>query len=245
MTLARFTLAAAAIALLASARISHADEVTENAKRLANDARTAYNLGEYGTALEDFRAAYKLKQDPTLLYNLAQCERQLHKYADAARSYRAYLREGANLLRHADREQLEKRIVEMDRAAADELARQPPTGTEPTPPAPKAVEPPAPQADVQTTLTAAAPPPKSMRRPWYKKKGAMTAAVVGVVGLAVGGVLMGQSASNDSGARNASTLPEQRRLWADGGTYQSAGIAVLAVGGAGILVAGVLFGVER
>src|SRR6266511_5451661 len=119
-----------------------ADEATDKARQVAASARTNYNLGEYGAAFDQYREAYRLRQDPALLYNIAQCARQLHRYVEASRAYRAYLRERTDL-KPAERQMLEVRVAEMDRAAADELARQPPTGTEPATPA---TAPPPPQA---------------------------------------------------------------------------------------------------
>src|SRR5262249_51230154 len=50
-----------------------------------------YNLAEYEDALRDFKDAYRRSEDPTLLFNIGQCERQLDHKAEAIRMYKSYL----------------------------------------------------------------------------------------------------------------------------------------------------------
>src|SRR5437763_950658 len=52
-----------------------------------------YNLGEYQPALEAFKEAYRNYSDPTFLFNIGQCQRQLGEKRGAIASYKAYLRE--------------------------------------------------------------------------------------------------------------------------------------------------------
>ena len=51
----------------------------------------------------DFKGAYRLFREPTFLFNIAQCERQMGDYAAAASQYRAYRREAANAPNRAAR----------------------------------------------------------------------------------------------------------------------------------------------
>jgi hypothetical protein len=67
-----------------------------------------------------------LYQEPVFLFNIAQCHRQLGEYEEAANFYRSYRREAAN---PPNREDVDRLIAEMDRAAAERRAKQPPTGT--------------------------------------------------------------------------------------------------------------------
>ena len=53
------------------------DEDLQQAKRQFIKAETHYRLGEFGKALELYRSAYKLAGRPQLLFNAAQCYRQL------------------------------------------------------------------------------------------------------------------------------------------------------------------------
>jgi tetratricopeptide (TPR) repeat protein len=87
----------------------------ERARALYDSGTAHYNLGEYDAALSNFREAYRLHQDPALLFNLAQCHRQLRHYSDAAAMYRAYRREATE----SQRADIDKLIDEMDRAARE------------------------------------------------------------------------------------------------------------------------------
>ena len=73
--------------LLAAGPVDVSKEVREHLKA----GQLSYSLGEFADAAKEFRAAYRLKQDPGLLFNIAQCERQLHEYEQAYFHYRQYL----------------------------------------------------------------------------------------------------------------------------------------------------------
>src|SRR5439155_13145172 len=51
-----------------------------------------YDLGKYDEAIKEFEAAYEIKDEPVLLYNIAQAYRLDNKYAEALRFYRSYMR---------------------------------------------------------------------------------------------------------------------------------------------------------
>lgn len=183
---------------------AHADVDTDKAKQLYAQGVTEYNLGHYDQALGDFENGYRVRQDPAFLFNIAQCQRMLHRYEDAERTYRAYLRESTGLA-DAQREQIQKLIGEMEHAEEEQRAKAPPAGTQPPATAHPSDAASATRAqqssptEGQTTktvdLTASAPPARE--RPLYKRGwfwGVMAAAVV-VVGAGVGlGVGLGTSA---------------------------------------------------
>jgi tetratricopeptide (TPR) repeat protein len=104
------------------------DPSAERAKALYTEGMTHYNLGEYQPALESFQAAYRQRPDPAFLFNIAQCYRGMARYEDAAKFYRTYLRENSDA---PNREAVQRLVAEMERAAAEARAKQPPTGTEP------------------------------------------------------------------------------------------------------------------
>jgi len=87
-----------------------------------------YNLNEYKEALDSFKDAYRAYEEPSFLFNIAQCQRQLGMRADAIRSYRAYLREGSNI---RNREDVEQIIAGLERSVRDEetTRARPPQGT--------------------------------------------------------------------------------------------------------------------
>jgi tetratricopeptide (TPR) repeat protein len=171
------------VVLLASTALAApANPNREKARALYNSATTHYNLSEYADALKDFKETYRLVSDPVLLFNIAQCHRQLRQYEEAAAFYRAYRRENPDA---SNREEVDRLIVQMDAAIAEKRAQQPPTGTLPAraepSPAPVVAPPPAPVA--ANTLTAA-PPEKP--RPVYKKGWFWGVVVVGAAVVATG-----------------------------------------------------------
>jgi hypothetical protein len=88
----------------------------ETARRLVASARAHFNLAEYTEALADFREAYRLQPKAALLFNIGQCQRLLHQYPEAVRSYRAFLNESSDGPA-LDRAQAERLIAEAEKAA--------------------------------------------------------------------------------------------------------------------------------
>jgi hypothetical protein len=119
-----------AILLLVTAASSARAEDTSKARELYEDGVTNYNLGHFEEALASFESAYRRHHDPAFLFNIGQCQRNLHKYEDAERSYRAYLRESPDLP-DSTRLQVQKLMLEMEQAINEQRAKQPPTGTQP------------------------------------------------------------------------------------------------------------------
>ena len=125
---------------LAQAQTTDA-RATAQARRMYDLGITHYDLGEYKQALTAFEDAYRAKRDAALLFNIAQCQRQLAHYEDAARSYRAFLRNSPDAPNRAEVKNL---IEQMDAAAQQQRASAPPTGTQPMgsasrPPVPAAI----------------------------------------------------------------------------------------------------------
>ena len=80
-----------ACAGLALAAPAHAEE--KSAARVAYDAGEAeYALGHYREALQKFEEAFKLSRKVQLLFNIAQCHRQLKQMDLAATTYRSFIR---------------------------------------------------------------------------------------------------------------------------------------------------------
>jgi tetratricopeptide (TPR) repeat protein len=84
--------------------------VAETAKAHYKLGRTHYQLGEYREALKEFKEAYRLKQDPSFLYNIAQCHRQLREYSEAIKLYGNYLGEAPDA---DNRDEVERQIREL------------------------------------------------------------------------------------------------------------------------------------
>jgi tetratricopeptide (TPR) repeat protein len=178
------------MALLVAASTAHADE-RERARTSFRRGSQHYALGEYKEALVDFKEAYRAYEDPSFLFNIAQCERQLDMRADAIRAYRMYLVHAPDAPNRAEVKEL---IARLEHQLAEERATKaaPPPGVEPPrngaagAASTTAGAAPATTAPANLTLTAA-PPPRHKDTPTYKKWWVWT--IVGVV--AAGGVATG------------------------------------------------------
>ena len=88
------------------------------AKAAVGSARKAYELGKFEEAISGYSKAYELSDAPALLFNLAQCHRQLKQYERAAFFYGRYLSLQPPPI---DNEEVAKGLLkEMEEAAAKE-----------------------------------------------------------------------------------------------------------------------------
>ena len=86
-------LCGASMLLAAPARAEGPSSKEElSARKLYDDANVDYALGHYEDALKKFELAFRAKQVPTLLFNIAQCHRQMRNFEQAATTYRSFLR---------------------------------------------------------------------------------------------------------------------------------------------------------
>ena len=69
------------------------EEAREKASELFSRSKAYYNIHEYQRALDGFKEAYILSQEPVLLLNIGQCYRYLGQYQDAIVSYQTFLQE--------------------------------------------------------------------------------------------------------------------------------------------------------
>jgi tetratricopeptide (TPR) repeat protein len=203
----------AVLCLLALAWPAHADNKTIARERYRT-ATQHYDLGEYREALVDFKEAYRNYEEPSFLFNIGQCHRQLGEKELALRFFRTYLGKVPNAV---NREEVRDMMTKLEASLQQERAAStaPPQGTiapetsptepkEPTTPPAATVtptpEPPPPTATPAVTLTQPAPPPPA-RTPVYKKWWLWTAVAVVAVGVGVGlGVGLTQSAPAAPGA---------------------------------------------
>src|SRR6185295_15286611 len=79
-----------------------ADPATAEAKKRFEKGNLHYNLGEYREALADYKEAYRLKNLPGFLFNIAQCHRKLGEFQEAINLYTAYLNQVPNPPNRAD-----------------------------------------------------------------------------------------------------------------------------------------------
>lgn len=106
------TRAAMVLLALLSGAANAADDVREQAMAHFKEGQKHFNLGEFDAALRDFREAYRLKDDPALLFNIGQSQFKLGDLAGALHSYRAYLRSSKEA---PNRPEVERRISEIEK----------------------------------------------------------------------------------------------------------------------------------
>jgi tetratricopeptide (TPR) repeat protein len=188
---------------LSRAQADSAD-ATARAKALYEAGVRQYNLGEFEKALDDFKAAYELRPDPALLFNIGQSHRVLGHTQAAIFAYRAYLRE---LPDASNRDEVERLRAELEREQARhnvEASPAPEAASSPAPPpvaAPAVAETPAAAEKPAAVATPAVAPPVATavpRTPLYKRWWLWTAvAAVAVVAVGVGvGVGVGAAAKD-------------------------------------------------
>jgi len=177
---------------------------TASAKQQFDEGRKLYNVGDYADALQRFKRAYLIREDPVFIYNIAQCHRQLGQTKEALIFYRRYLSASPKA---ANRDQVERTISELEHASpvpAAAAPKEPPPAqmtTPPTPPAPAPSPTPAPapvnldvapsssQTPLVVTATEPTAPPDQPTAPakpvyarawfWGLVGGALVIAVVG------------------------------------------------------------------
>jgi tetratricopeptide (TPR) repeat protein len=142
------------------------------AKEAFSRAIQYYNLSEFQKALDGFKEAYLAYPDPSFLFNIGQCQRQLGSKQEALLSYKAYLREADDA---PNREEVTTLVRNLERSIReDEVARHgKPEG---------ALAPSEPAVTATSGVAASAPP---RRKPVYKQWWLWTTVGV-VVGLGVG-----------------------------------------------------------
>lgn len=159
------------------------------AQRAYAEGKRLYDVGEYAKALAEFKRAYLNYEEPSFLFNMAQCHRALGDKPEAIRAYRSYLRNSPEAANAADVRRIVAELeaaVARERSAAEASARAaagPPPGTLSPPTHEPARTVAAPTSAPAVTLTAApTAPPKRGRKTWW---------VWPVVGVVVAGVAVG------------------------------------------------------
>jgi tetratricopeptide (TPR) repeat protein len=140
--------------------VSRADK--EAARAHYAEGQKQYNLGRFQEASVSFEKAYEAHPDPALLFNLAQCYRQLGNKDRALFFYRGFIRNKPNAPNRADVERMIKELEGGSSPPPPPVVVPPPATTPPpTPPPsppPAAVPPPAPVKPTPPP-PATAPPP--------------------------------------------------------------------------------------
>jgi tetratricopeptide (TPR) repeat protein len=168
-----------------------------------------YTLGEYKEALDSFKAAYRNFADPSFLFNIAQCHRQLEQNGDAIRAYKMYLLNTPP--DSPNRDDVKELIAKLEKTLSEERAAKsaPPPNIQRPPvelSAPSSAPTPGLSSPSQGTsngamLTASAPRRKT---PTYKKWWVWTLVGVAVAGGVAAGVAVGVTHSASAPTANTS-----------------------------------------
>jgi hypothetical protein len=180
---------------------AHAADVSvEVARQHYNKAVQLYDLGHFDDAIGEFEKAYEAKQDPVLLYNLAQSHRRLGKHKRALDLYKNFLR---RMPETPFRAEVEARISSLQKLVDEDAARATQNPQLTAPPAAISSVPaiPAPAAAPVATAPAVASPASNASAEVGDGRGLRIAgwatAGAGVVAVA-GGVLFGLRARSMS-----------------------------------------------
>jgi hypothetical protein len=220
-------------------------------KQLYERATRAYDVGKYNEAIEEYQKAYEIGGDPPMLYNIAQAYRLNDQPTEALRFYRRYLQRAPNA---RNREDVERKIAELEKSVEDRrkaaAAVTPPpapvtppapivTAPAPTPPPAPVTTPSEPSADASTG-SAASPPPAPVEEPSQTRKIISWSVLgVGVVTAGVGavfGILAKQKSDSVSNMSNSSSsqpaVEFNPQLEHDGKVYNNVFIGLTIAGGA-------------
>jgi tetratricopeptide (TPR) repeat protein len=203
------------ILVVCGARVAASAEAEDRAAAKAAfvEGRRLYDVGEYRSALAAFKKAYLHYEDPSFLFNIAQCHRQLGEKVEALKAYRAYLLRSNN---PPNRAEVQGLIMLLKTAIADEArAKQaPPPPENIAPPSehqgpPERAEEAPPPAPAPAPPTTSAPPeraeaaPVERKQPVYKKWWLWTT----IAGVAVVGAGVGLAVYYSTRSQFDSTLP--------------------------------------
>lgn len=203
------------------------------ARRLFDEAQAAFENGDYATASERLEAAYLIEPEPALLYPWAQAERQLDRCESAIGLYEKFL----------DSKPSERMATaaqgNIDRCKAKLENASEPAAPEPTPGTDDET---APVATNDEFTEDDEPEPTDGERPRSDKIGVAVGATllgVGAVGLIAGGTMLGLATGRAKAMDDATTNTRYLELRQQALKLHTAGIAVLAVGGA-LVVGGIV-----
>jgi tetratricopeptide (TPR) repeat protein len=187
-------------------RVAQAAPASEKqARERFQKAEMSFNLGRFSEALADYQAAYEAKPLPALLFNIAQCYRNMQSYERARFFFRRYLaldpkttnrRLVDDLIAEMTRE-LDKQEKVDKREAAAAVAVDPlvaVASAAPPPPAPA----PAPAHLPALALESHPVPPVATQRPVYQRWWFWTGAGAVVAGAVVAGILIARSGDSPS-----------------------------------------------
>ena len=168
--------------------LAASDPNAQRAREATNRGTAAYNLGAYEEAAGHYEEAYRLVQDPALLFNVGQSWRRAGRPDKALTAYRSYLRTAPE--EAPNRGLVARWVRELEQPAPATRPAEPGRLRPPEPPPP---EPAPPRLQLVAADPSPAPSPSVFSRWWF-----WTAAAV-VAGGVVAGVLIARDRSPGCG----------------------------------------------
>jgi len=139
--------------MIAASGVARAgDPKAEQARAHFQQGDTYFKLEKYAPALQEFEQAYLAKQDPSFLYNIAQCHRLMGDRVEAIRFYKRYINDAQTA---PNRPVAEKHIHDLEAAIEAEHL----TGARPPPPVPVSPASPPAGGGTPTSPGTVVPPP--------------------------------------------------------------------------------------
>ena len=183
---------------------AHAEK--DDPKALFERATVEFRLGRFHDAARTYERVYELHPDPALLFNCAQSYRLANEPDKALTFYKSFLSAKPDA---ANKEEVQARIVELERAVAEQkkaVERPPNEIIPPTREAPPAAAPVAPPPAAAATSPSA---PTAATHAGRTKKIAGIALLGGAVALAVGGVVAAVFSGKESDSINSAAQSGQ------------------------------------
>jgi len=252
----------AAVSVSGVGSVARADERAQ-AREHYQKGTKAYDLGLYDEAIKEYMEAYRIKDDPAILYNLGQAHRLAGHAADAIRFYKMFL---VKVPRTSNRDEVQLKIDELGKLVDQQRKTQnlPPdqtikpnettTPSAPSTPSTSTTPPPQPEPPTATTsppTTTAEPTPATStaveptavdaRAGRTKKIAGFALIGVGVVALAAG-IALGVTAKSYSDELSQPNAVYDKDKHAQGETFGTVGPALIGVGAAAAVAGAVVAG---
>ena len=232
MVVARVSSIVVLLAVIFATRTAHAEDPPMRKPKQAAaldhlaQATKLYNVRAFEKAAEEYKAGALVEPAPVFDYNLGQCYRQLHRYEDAIWHYQRFVSQSPETPEHIEASQ--KFITQM-RAELEQRAMTEPPVDEGT----------ATPTRHEVTSTPIVVPPRSVDEPWYDDGLGWGLAGAGLLSVGIATGLFLDSSSLNDDANHATTQMETNALHDKANTRSLLG-TVIGIGGAGLLVTGVV-----
>jgi tetratricopeptide (TPR) repeat protein len=235
----------ALVGVVCAGTAGRADEASDlqAARQHTQRGMALFDLQRYDDAIKEYEAAFELRNDPVLLFDMAQAYRKANRPAQAIHFYRAYLARDPNA---ENRQRVEERIRELERQVPPAQAPPTPPATTPTPPTPSTRPPQASAPEPVPARPEASRVTPTPRPPLRARLVAGIAVGAAGVGLVAGGialaVLSGHAADTLNAADRNHTAYDPALYNTNqhdaigGGLLLGFGAAALATGGALIAI---------